>query len=306
MSAWTIHEPLKRLSPLKLISIRKNLQGQYLRSIDAVLQINDSVINVTYSLGDSQPWLNIDISTFWLERGSDQIGTPKLRIQFPLAVKNAKGTYEIPFGSIERNMNNGQEVPAINWADVTGLLNDSNDIAGCLLLNDCKNGHSVDNSTLRLTLLRSSYSPDPLPEAGEHTMHLALLPHSGTLSPAAMTKFGMVFNQALQVINTDVHKGKFPPQSGDLVSVSAENIVVADLKRSEDGSSLIMRFFEAAGKDTLVEITPDPVYFGSILQARQTDLLERPFSSDITVKKNSFSVNMSAYGITTVMLNMKK
>jgi alpha-mannosidase len=194
-------------------------------------------------------------------------------------------------------------VPAINWADVTGALKDSNETVGCVLLNDCKNGHSLDNSTLRLTLLRSSYYPDPLPEMGEHTMRMALAPHNGKLSIDKMIKLGTIFNQPLQVINTDIHKGRFPAKTGDFVSVSPENTLVTGLKKSENGAGMIFRLLETAGKDTSATIVLDKSVFGNIRKAVQTDLLERPIKSDVKKTQNSFTVNIPANGITTVMVN---
>ncbi|MCX5635309.1 MAG: glycosyl hydrolase-related protein, partial [Planctomycetota bacterium] len=303
MSAWTMCETIKRISPLNLVSLTRKQQGQFIASIESVMKLNDSTITVTYSLGSGQSWLEIAVKANWLERGSQEIGTPKLRIQFPFALKNAKATYEIPFGAIERNLNQGQEVPAINWADVTGSVKDSNEAAGCLLLNDCKNGHSLDGSTLSLTLLRSSYMPDPLPEMGEHTMRMALVPHNGKISIDKMIRLGTIFNHPLQVINTDIHKGRFPAKTGDLVSVSAENVLIAALKKSEDGSGIILRLLETAGKDTSAIVVLDKSVFGNIEQAVQTDLLERPLTASVEMTLNSFTVNIPANGIATVKVN---
>lgn len=74
-------------------------------------------------------------------------------------------------------MNNGEEVPALQWAQVTGKIGGK--VAGCLVANDCKYEHSLQDSTLRVTLVRSSYDPDPLPEIGPQGVKLARMPIAG-------------------------------------------------------------------------------------------------------------------------------
>ena len=93
-----------------------------------------------------------------------------------MRLSDARARYEIPFGSIERQLNQGEEVPAPRWAEVSENLRNSTRKAGLILLNDCKYGHSLDGSTLGLTLVRSSYSPDPLPEFGNLSMSMPSFP----------------------------------------------------------------------------------------------------------------------------------
>jgi alpha-mannosidase len=51
---------------------------------------------------------------------------------------------------------------------------------GVSLLNDCKYGHDAKGSTMRLSLLRASHNPDPVPDKGMHEMTYSLYPHTGT------------------------------------------------------------------------------------------------------------------------------
>ena len=80
--------------------------------------------------------------------------------------------YEIPFGSIRRDLFDGEEVLALRWADLSEA-----DGQGVTLVNSSKYGFSLEGDTLAMTLLRASIDPDPLPDLGEHVIEYALVPH---------------------------------------------------------------------------------------------------------------------------------
>ena len=81
-----------------------------------------------------------------------------------------------------------EEMPALRWAQVSGTA--GGQAAGCVLVNDCKYGHSLQGSTLRLTLIRASYDPDILPEIGQHEVHMALGPFAGEMPVADAIRMG--------------------------------------------------------------------------------------------------------------------
>ena len=99
----------------------------------------------------------------------------------------------------------GQEVPALKWADLSGQT--SAGCAGLTLVNEDKYGHNADGSTLRLSLLRSSYAPDPLPEMGEHVIRYSIRPHQGDLSISEAMRLGWDYGAPLTPVSTDTHEG---------------------------------------------------------------------------------------------------
>jgi len=102
-----------------------------------------------------------------------ETGTPQLRMVFPTGSSRRRhATRSRTALSSARSRRRGG--PALRYADAFGTI--AGRPAGLLLLNDGKHGHSLDGSTLALTLLRSSYEPDPLPEIGTHSMRMALVP----------------------------------------------------------------------------------------------------------------------------------
>lgn len=108
-----------------------------------------------------------------------------LKVGFPLDVHALDATFDVAFGNLQRPTHRNTsyesarfEVPAHLWVDVaeTGY--------GAALLNDCKYGHEVVESMLRLTLLKGSISPDPTADMEEH-FYLCALSARGQLARGA-------------------------------------------------------------------------------------------------------------------------
>ena len=191
-----------------------------------------------------------------------------------MPLTEAKARYEIPFGSIERDLNKGEEVPALRWADVTGKLKGSPTPAGCAILNDLKYGYSLDGSTLRLSLIRSSYYLDILPEIGEHTIKMAVVPHGKPLPASQLIHLGAALNNPLQVVGH--HKGNLPSQASAVTAISPDNVVLSSVKKAETEDALIFRFFETAWKSATAKVELGTDFLGTPKRAEEVDLLERP------------------------------
>ena len=211
-----------------MTALRRTLTGPYKASIEVDLRIHESTFTLTYELRAGDPKLYLHFKGVWFQRGTRETGIPTLRFAFPLALTEAKGRYEIPFGAVDRSLNRGEEVPALQWAQVTGQSDGKP--AGCLLLNDSKYGHALDGSTLRLTLIRSSYDPDILPEIGQHEVHVALQPLAAEMPVAEAIHIGNEFNHALRVIGTDIHKGELP-MNGQFVEVAPDTVILSAIKK---------------------------------------------------------------------------
>lgn len=303
MSAWCVDHT----GPVELPSVtalRRALTGPYKASIEVNLRIHESTVTVTYELRAGDPKLYVHVKAVWFQRGTRETGVPTLRLAFPLALTGAQGRYEIPFGAVDRTLNRGEEVPALQWAAVTGQSGDQT--AGCLLLNDCKYGHALNGSTLRLTLIRSSYEPDILPEIGQHEVHTALQPFSGELPVAEAINIGQEFNHAIRVIGTDVHPGRLPA-TGQFVTVAPAAVVLSAIKKSEAGNAVIVRVFNPTDKKTTARIKLDVTQLGEVQAVHEVDLLERPVSvSTARAVRNTVSLAVPAHGLATVLVKIKR
>jgi alpha-mannosidase len=85
------------------------------------------------------------------------------------------------------------------------------------------------------------------------------------------------------------------PAERSFVQTESDNIVVTAFKKAEDDSSLILRFYEWAGKSGDVSVQlPEPA-----VSASETDLMERPTGS-VSVSGREVKVPTKAYEIKTV------
>ena len=301
MTAWSLNDT-GPVSCLEVVSIDKRAEGPYLAAIEVRLRHGENAFSVRYELRAGDPSLYVGVSGTWLERGTPERGVPVLRLALPLALDQARGRYEVPFGAVDRDLCHGEEVPALQWAQVSGLA--GSQPAGCVVANDCKYGHSLDGSTLRVTVVRSSHDPDPLPEIGQQGVRLALTPFAGELPVADAVRAGQAFNNALRVVGTDVHAGSLPPAAA-LLTVAGEGLVVGGLKKAEDAAALIVRLFETTGQPQSATITPDPQLLGRVAEAVEVDLMERPLPAcSAAVEDGAATVRVPAYGLSTVRVTL--
>lgn len=304
MTAWEIGQIVSETPLTSGATLEVAQSGPYLAVLRSRRTVRDSRFTLDVSLSAGVPWLEFTLRVDWLERGSPEVGVPMLRVVFPLAVAEPKATYEIPFGSVTRPAN-GREVPALRWADVTGKPTDANaqfDKVGATLLNDSKYGHSADGSVLRLTLLRSSYDPDPLPELGSHTIRYALLPHAGPWGPADATRAASDFSLPLTVVGTDGHTGQLPLELAGL-AVEPSNVILSAVKRAEDSEAVVVRLYEVEGRPTEARVKVCPSLVAPNSPVAEVDLLERPLgSSSARMEGDTIVVTVPPYGIVSVMV----
>ncbi len=123
-----------------------------------------------------------------------------LKVSFPVDLIAEQATYEIPFGALERTMNNNTswdraqfEVCGHRWADV------SEGDYGVSLMNDCKYGYDIKDGHMRLSLLRAPKWPDHAADIGEHEFTYSLLPHGGNWREAHTVRAAAELNQQVPV-----------------------------------------------------------------------------------------------------------
>lgn len=254
----------------------------------------DSRISVEIGLNAGSRMIDFTVRLHWVERGTGETGVPMLKAAFPVNVDGGVPTYEIPFGSQKRKQSQ-QEIPALKWADL------SDEKRGLTLVNSSKYGHSCDEDTLRLTLIRSSYDPDPLPEIADHEIRFAVIPHMGALDVAAAIREGEQFNSPLAVVSAPVQKGELPAEKS-FVECLSPNVIVTTVKKAEESDAVVIRTFECEGKETQAKIKVN----GLVKQGAsvvETDVLERPLGkSTAKMDGDTVTVTVPAFGQATVKI----
>ncbi len=177
---------------------------------------------------------------------------------------------------------------------------------GCALANDSKYGYSLDGSILRATLIRASYDPDRISEAGDHTIRFAVMPHAARPAVADLVRLGAAFNHPLQVVATDVHTAGRKP-ADEAVSVGPANVILTAIKKAEADEAFVLRLQETAGKATTAKVDLSESLLGKVKAVVEVDLLERPApGSSATKTAKGFSVKIPARGIASVKVTFTR
>ncbi len=247
-----------KFSDAKITVIEK---GPIRATVKVENRYNDSTLTQYFSLYSNRKEISVRAKLNWNEKHK------MLKLAWPFDVKNPKACYEIPFGVITRPVD-GEEEPGLTWFGVKG------DNGGFAILNNDTYSSSVKDTTLYHTVVRSPIYADHggprdeesvFTDQGEREFKYVLTPYSAN---GEVIKKAKVLNYPLVNIIENWHKGKIFDKRYGSVEVSADNVIISAIKRSEDGKGTVVRVYETDGKD--VEFTASGT------------LLKRPLTAKIT------------------------
>ncbi len=229
-------------------------QGPVKSVVRVTSEYNRSLLIQEFSMYNDLDWIDVSVTVDWREQQK------MLKLRFPLNIVQAKATYEIPYGTIERAAD-GKEEPGQCWIDLSGISHESGHPCGLSILNDGKYSFDVDGCDIGLTVLRSPiyahhdpFIPDPdtrytFMDQGVQTFHYTLLPHEGGWIEAGTVRRAAELNQRPIALVTTVHPGPLP-HCASFASLDRENLVLSVVKQAEDNDDLILRCYETAGLAT--------------------------------------------------------
>jgi alpha-mannosidase len=195
-----------------------------------------------------------------------------LKLRFPVNISDGVATYEIPYGHIVRPTN-GEEEPAQQWVDLTGLTRNAygqEKTYGLSLLNDAKYSFDVVGNMLSMTVLRSPiYAHGEVQkldldrdydylDQGEQTFSYALLPHVSTWQEAQSVRRARELNLPAIFVFESEHPGELPTEASYL-RIEADNVMASAMKQAEDGPDLILRCVEFWSRETSTKIEMPPM-----------------------------------------------
>lgn len=298
MKSWTINKIVKQEDVTNVAGVRVVENGPVRACIESVKTWGKSRFITRTYLYRSYPRIDFDMEVHWLETGSDTTDSPMLRAIFPVSINNGRFYSQVPFNVVERPVDgkifgkdapvylkhadaygisaesdDGQEVPAQKWVDITDGTN------GIALLNKTKYGHSYTRGDLRLTLMRSGGEPDIYPNLGKFKISYSLFPHSGDWKNRVWNE-GEDFNIPVYAAEPPsmalVRSHASKPEEGSFFEVDKPGIVITGIKRSEEGEEIIIRLLEIYGREEVVNLTL-PV---NISHARRLNIIELPLGTE--------------------------
>ncbi len=283
MSAWTIG-PISRIENLlDGAETQMAYQGAVKAAIRVDRSFGKSHLKQEIVIHRDIPRIDFVTEIDWQEVGGPQTDSPMLKVAFPWAHSSPTCIREIPFGHIASPAN-GTEIPSLTFLELPG------EGFGIALLNDCKYGHDAKGNTVRLTLVRAAYDPDPLPDIGHHSLTYSVFPHPGDWKEAEAWKRGHELSSPLRIIDGPSSNRR------SWAAVDAPGVDLSALKRADDGEGLVVRLVEMHGRRVRFGID-----FGFKAQElRKCDLRERPIGrKPIKVVKGRASLELAPHEIGT-------
>lgn len=318
MTAWVIGEEVEE--PLTLISSSFHVVGVARNQgtnvplgqevmgyrVDSLLRVPNthSTVKVSLMIHALEPRLDFTADMDWREIGDAERGIPGLIVSFPLALKDIQTRYETPFGSIERTLFEGEEVPTLRYAHVQGkaTTSDGKEVdAGVTLVQDSKYGHAMKGSELRLRMVRSSFDPDHAPEVAQSTVRYSIYLHDAPAEPSTLTRLGAAWNHPLLVIPANVQEGSASPVES-FVTVENKNVVLTALKRTEEGEGLLLRLSELDGVATEAVVHLNAEIVKGLETAQLCSPMELCVPGDVSYSEGTIRVAIPALSFVTVCL----
>ena len=247
-----------------------------------------SRLTQTIRLDAGSAHLEFDSEIDWRERRT------LLKVVFPLNCKSSFATYETMFGAVARPTHANTdadlaqfEVPGHRWADL------SEPGFGVSLLTDASYGYATYGSTMSLSLLRGTMSPDAHADVGMHRLRYALYPHNGDWRDAQTLRQAHCFNRPL--LWTGDCAGTI--LSRPLVGSEAPNIVLDSIKPAEDGNGFVLRLYESSGCATKTRLK-----FGLAVKSVHLSNTLEDLLAPIAVDSGSCLLDLRPFQIMTLLI----
>ena len=292
MSAWIIGEISRIENIIRGAEVELDESGPVRASFKVVHNYGKSKITQRIALLRGVPRVDFETVIDWREVSNDQTEAPMLKVSFTPILADSRATFEIPFGYVER-VADGTETPALRWVDL------SDREYGLSLLNDSKYGFDVKGNTVRMTLVRTSYSPDPKPDQRVHKIRYSVFPHRGSWKKALTFRKGYELNHPLEVVLVarSYRSEGAEPEVASFIQVKPSNVVVSCVKLAEESDDYIIRIYDASGEGGKAEI----LFSFRIKEAYETDLMEKKLAL-LKIQGNKLKLSLRPFDIRTVQI----
>lgn len=174
-----------------------------------------------------------------------------LKAAFPTGIQASHAEFDIQWGHVARATTRETafdqarfEVPAHKWAR---LADEERSMA---VLNDCKYGYDVRDDVIRITLIKSSTSPDPQADQGCHLFTYSLLPTSGP-TRSHLDHEAYALNTPVRWIPAKANPSTKP---ASFVRCSSDKAIIETVRPSQKAGAFLLRVFEASGSRITVRL----------------------------------------------------
>ena len=279
MSAWVIDRYLD-VQPVSDLVRLTPISGKLNPGLETEHRLLNSRITTTVTLGSEDKFLKIKLKVDWHEAAFRAEEQPLLIYSLPLRDTTGTALCDVP-GGIQRRKEQEMDLPCLRYG--AAELSDGRVLA---LVSDCKYGFRLSRGDLSVTLINTSYGPDPYPERGIHDIQLFLL--AAEPDGAALARETDICLNPLQYVTGSVHEGSLPATTG-LLSVEGSSAVFSGI--SMKNGKLALRVYETEGNDCPVTVTTRT----APKDAKLTTLFGAPLDTPVSVDGKSVSFTLAPY-----------
>ncbi len=285
MTAWVTGDEITN-EPIKGICMKRTVEGSLYNELTATVQLTEKS-RMTYKIGLVKGSRRVTVSAecHWLETADTNLKrVPQLRFMAMAERTNCNEyTYDIPGGMIKRGLS-AQELPGLRYIADDRMI----------LLTDSKYGYRGDVGRFGVTLIRSSYDPDPYPELGVHRFKIEVgLTDSRDQMDRVRT--AQRFMSPITPVSGERHEGSLPVESS-FVRVKRGTVELYAVKLSEDKKALVLRGMELVGDGRQVEIELGV----KVKRAYLTDTLEEKEGVEAKVEGGCLKFEARPFGLFTI------
>lgn len=302
MTAWVVGRYMT-IQPLSEgAQLLKQEAGPLRQSFTYQVAQGSSKLTVTIALDAGSRSLDYRAECDWHEIGRKGEGVPQLNFCLPLAQPVSAYRYDIPFGVVERP-GMALDVPGNSWG---AAIAPQAGAPALQLITEGNYGFRGDQNALALTLIRSSYDPDPYPESGIHKINFAI-------HVAGAANHELVTAAADYTRPLDVFSGAgAQAQRRSFITLESDALAWSALKAPEDGAAdtFILRFYEVEGRTANATIQ----FSRPLAQATWCDAHEQALAPDaahpdagtLKVEGSRLTLSLRPYGLGSVRVQLAK
>ena len=292
MSSWRVGRHASDAPAMKNPQITR-VSGSVTRRLSFEGDVRGSKLKAEVSLGKRARHLQFAVTCDWREFGTKETCIPQLAFHLPLAWPCEKYTQDNAFGLIERGPREG-DVPCQSFSFAR------READGLMLSSDSKYGFRCGENSMALTLIRSSYDPDPVPEIYTHAFNVNV----GIVkdaAPQALIECARAQNRVAVSVACASQQGPLP-LAGGLFRVEGGAAVVSGVKLAEDGSNgLVVRLYDVTGAAGDVTLA----FCKAVTAAAYVDAHENALAGEApSVNGGAVTVKVGAYGVTAVKVGV--
>jgi alpha-mannosidase len=248
MTAWTVGRYKCVESIHKDVKMKKgsSLSSALRSTLAYEMEFRSSNIKVEVWLDQNCSQINFDVKCDWREIGVIGKGVPQLGFYFPVNYNCSSYKYDIPYGIISRK---GMDIDVPACSFVQGERGEMGK-GTVMLITNSKYGFRSVKDDISVTLLRSSYDPDPYPEFGIHEFKFALRIVNNSISNKELLNISYNYNHPISILSGKRHIGT-SGLSNEFMTVEEGTIVVSAVKMLENytNNKVLVRVFETDGNN---------------------------------------------------------